>query len=263
MSKDLFTDYGGFVEKFKPKKTTDDCYTPEPVYNAVLNWVRGHCEISGCEVVRPFYPGGDYENYHYPENAVVVDNPPFSIFSKIITYYNLIGVRYFLFAPHLTLFSPKSFCTRIVVGGHIKYENGAIVGTSFASNMFGDLEVLGSPELAKIVADTQRSSKVSLPKYKYPNNLITVSRITSLVNKGVPIAINRQNAMKINALESQKRSKSPSIFGGGYLVGDSTAKEITAKEKEITAKEIAIEWPLMAQEVLAIQQLDDTTGFQI
>lgn len=23
-----FEDYDGFVEKFKPKKTTDDCYTP-------------------------------------------------------------------------------------------------------------------------------------------------------------------------------------------------------------------------------------------
>lgn len=23
-----FLDYDGFVEKFKPKKTTDDCYTP-------------------------------------------------------------------------------------------------------------------------------------------------------------------------------------------------------------------------------------------
>lgn len=23
-----FNDYDGFVEKFKPKKTTDDCYTP-------------------------------------------------------------------------------------------------------------------------------------------------------------------------------------------------------------------------------------------
>lgn len=23
-----FEDYEGFVEKFKPKKTTDDCYTP-------------------------------------------------------------------------------------------------------------------------------------------------------------------------------------------------------------------------------------------
>ena len=28
---DVINDYDGFVEKFKPKKTTDDCYTPEPV----------------------------------------------------------------------------------------------------------------------------------------------------------------------------------------------------------------------------------------
>ena len=26
--KDKFEDYEGFVDKFKPKKTTDDCYTP-------------------------------------------------------------------------------------------------------------------------------------------------------------------------------------------------------------------------------------------
>lgn len=29
-------DYAGFVEKFKPKKTTDDCITPDAVYEAVL-----------------------------------------------------------------------------------------------------------------------------------------------------------------------------------------------------------------------------------
>ncbi len=29
-------DYDGFVEKFKPKKTTDDCYTPPEVYDVVL-----------------------------------------------------------------------------------------------------------------------------------------------------------------------------------------------------------------------------------
>ena len=28
-------DYHAFVQKFKPKKTTDDCYTPDIVYNAV------------------------------------------------------------------------------------------------------------------------------------------------------------------------------------------------------------------------------------
>lgn len=28
-------EYAAFVEKFKPKKTTDDCYTPDNVYAAV------------------------------------------------------------------------------------------------------------------------------------------------------------------------------------------------------------------------------------
>ena len=27
-NKEKFEDYEAFVEKFKPKKTTDDCYTP-------------------------------------------------------------------------------------------------------------------------------------------------------------------------------------------------------------------------------------------
>ena len=31
--------YAAFTEKFKPKLTTDDCYTPEPVYEAVADWV--------------------------------------------------------------------------------------------------------------------------------------------------------------------------------------------------------------------------------
>lgn len=32
---EIFNDYEGFVEKFKPKKTTDDCYTPPEIYEAV------------------------------------------------------------------------------------------------------------------------------------------------------------------------------------------------------------------------------------
>ena len=31
--------YEEFIDKFKPKLTTDDCATPEPVYDAVLGWV--------------------------------------------------------------------------------------------------------------------------------------------------------------------------------------------------------------------------------
>lgn len=29
--------YENWEDKFKPKKTTDDCLTPEPVYRAVLD----------------------------------------------------------------------------------------------------------------------------------------------------------------------------------------------------------------------------------
>lgn len=35
---DIDDNYKKFVDKFKPKKTTDDCYTPENVYNAVRDW---------------------------------------------------------------------------------------------------------------------------------------------------------------------------------------------------------------------------------
>lgn len=30
--------YEEFVEKFKPKKTTDDCYTPPEIYEVVKQW---------------------------------------------------------------------------------------------------------------------------------------------------------------------------------------------------------------------------------
>ena len=54
------TDYDGFVEKFKPKKTTDDCYTPQPVYDAVLEWVRDEYHVDeSTPILRPFKPGGD------------------------------------------------------------------------------------------------------------------------------------------------------------------------------------------------------------
>ena len=102
-NKEKFNNYDGFVEKFKPKKTTDDCYTPPEVYDVVLKHVRETYNIADdVPIVRPFYPGGDYENYDYPEGCVVVDNPPFSIFAKILDFYQARGIRFFLFAPHLT-----------------------------------------------------------------------------------------------------------------------------------------------------------------
>lgn len=98
---DVSPEYAEFVEKFKPKKTTDDCYTPENVFEAVAAWACAEYGIERAAIVRPFYPGGDYERYDYPEGCVVLDNPPFSILTQILNFYNAHGVRFFLFAPSI------------------------------------------------------------------------------------------------------------------------------------------------------------------
>ena len=44
--------YEEYVEKFKPKKTTDDCYTPPEVYEVIKDWV---CRRYGTD------PDGDWQ----------------------------------------------------------------------------------------------------------------------------------------------------------------------------------------------------------
>ena len=62
-NKETFEDYEGFVEKFKPKLTTDDCYTPTIVYEAVADWTAKEYGLDKSNFVRPFYPGGDYAEH--------------------------------------------------------------------------------------------------------------------------------------------------------------------------------------------------------
>ena len=72
-------EYNEFVEKFEQKLTTDDCYTPPAVYDAVQNFVKSITPLNGRKVIRPFFPGGDYEDLsQYPKGCIVIDNPPFS-----------------------------------------------------------------------------------------------------------------------------------------------------------------------------------------
>lgn len=133
--------YPDFVGKFKRKKTSDDCYTPKPVYNAVKNWFAQALWDTRSEmllnynIVRPFYPNMDYLTYNYQSNDIVLDNPPFSIYSKIVRNYMRMGVNFFLFAPALSLFVPDSGANYVITGANLIYENGARVRTSFVTNM--------------------------------------------------------------------------------------------------------------------------------
>lgn len=98
------TEYEQFEAKFKPKKTTDDCYTPPAVFEAIKDWACQEYGIDPACIVRPFFPGGDFLHFDYPEGCVVLDNPPFSILSVICEFYLKKGIPFFLFAPSLTSF---------------------------------------------------------------------------------------------------------------------------------------------------------------
>lgn len=61
--------YEQFIEKFKPKRTTDDCFTPDEVYEAVLQWAVEELHLEGREVVRPFGRGATTSTTTIPRDA--------------------------------------------------------------------------------------------------------------------------------------------------------------------------------------------------
>jgi hypothetical protein len=255
----LFNDHDAFLEKFEPKKTTDDCYTPKAVYDCVLAYVVNNCNLGDCEIIRPFYPGGDYESIDYPANAVVIDNPPFSMVSKITRFYLTRGIRFFLFAPHLTLFNSGADCTFVVVGAYTTYENGARVKTSFVSNLFGNTKVIGDPNLYQALTEIEEKQKANLPKYVYPANVLMVSMVAYMVEKGIAYRLDKSHATFCKQLDSQKKD-GKGLFGGGFLISEKAAAEKAAAEKAAAEKAAAekanvIVWTLSDRERKIIEGL--------
>ena len=218
-------DYDLFVEKFKPKKTTDDCYTPPEVFEVIKCWAMKEYGFTEDRIVRPFYPGGDYENFDYPSGCVVLDNPPFSILSKIVRFYVARGIEFFLFAPHLTLFQNlfkgEKVCA-LVVDSDIIYENGAHVNTSFLTSM-DSAKVRTAPELRRAINDVQRKGHTK-PILEYPRNATTSARLSIVAT--VPFRIERDECIYF------KEFVEGSAFGGGILMTDAVADRLERATEE-------------------------------
>lgn len=207
-------------------------------------------------MVRPFYPGGDYERFDYSDGAVVIDNPPFSILSKICAFYQDNNIPFFLFAPHLTLFSStaKNGAHMIVTDSAIEYENGTQVNTSFVTNLDESL-IRTAPDLATAIDETVKRIRKEQykrpPKYVYPPELLTVSRLDK-IGKQVDFRVGASDASFVRRLDSQ-RPMGKAIFGGGYLLGDAKAAEL--KAAELKAAEDVTVWPLSDREKQIIANL--------
>ena len=255
-------DYEKFVDKFKPKLTTDDCYTPQNIYETIRDWTVEHYGLQGAPVVRPFYPGGDYEHEAYPDGCVVIDNPPFSILSQICRFYMERGIRFFLFAPALTLFNiAAGTCNYLPMSCRITYENGADVRTSFVTNL-GDLKIETVPELWRRVDElnTQNTCEgaAELPGYTYPDCVMTPIRIAPTA-KWITLRVRAEDASFIRALDAQ-RDHGKAIYGAAFLLSEKAAAEKAAAEKAAAEKREQFVWELSDREkeiVAALGKHDD------
>lgn len=252
-------EYLNFLNKFKTKKTTDDCYTPPNIYNAVLDWVVKEYGIDREKVLRPFYPGGDYENADYPKGYTVVDNPPFSITSKIIRFYEECEIPFFLFVPGLSAlrYCKKSSVCVILTDSRILYENGAEVPTSFCTNLDENL-ARSAPDLSRIVTRTnsenRKKQRKQLPKYEYPDEVFSAAIGGYMAKHGVEFKIKREEATYINALDEQRRV-GKAIYGGGVLLSRNAAARNAAARNAAARNAAFRKWELSERERKIVEDL--------
>ena len=242
-------EYSEFLEKFEAKHTTDDCYTPVKVYDAVASWVEKEYGVNRKKFVRPFYPGGDYQKEKYKKGDIVVDNPPFSIMSEIINFYMETEQPFFLFAPCMAIFyylNREGVCA-VCVQSSVIYENGAVVPTSFLTNL-DTCRARTASELHKAIKqavdEIKAESRKELPKYSYPDFVATAAMLGKFSKYGVDIKIGNEDSVTISELDAMKE-QGKAIYGHGLLLSEKAAAE----------KAAAIRWQLSDREKAIVKSL--------
>lgn len=220
-------EYQAFVDKFKPKKTTDDCYTPVEVYEVVKAWVFRHYALrDGTQVIRPFWPGADYKRVDYPAGCLVLDNPPFSRLAEIEKYYLARKIDFFLFALGTSMYRPLDGLHYVHADAGIIYQNGAKVPTGFVTTLGSNL-IETAPDLCEAIKTANKKETKTLPKYAYPMELVTAARMNWLAKHGVRYTVKAAEARFVRKLDNHTGK---SVFGGGYLISADAAAERAAAE---------------------------------
>ncbi|EJW94008.1 ParB-like nuclease [gut metagenome] len=224
----VFHDYESYLAKFKDKnhaKTTDDTYTPRDVYDAVVRYVESIYPLEGKQILRPFYPGGDYRHAEYPADGVVIDNPPFSIFMEIVRFYSARRIPFFLFGNGMTIGKATAYCSLVIANGQIIFGNGACINVNFATNLLPDeVMITTACELRKQIASCPSQHRpAKLPKYRYPDNLLAISTLNTIANGDEDVRIFRKEATRVSKLENRGR-----LFGDHWLISDEAAARVAA-----------------------------------
>ncbi len=154
--------------------------------------------------------------------------------------------------------------THICTGAEIQYENGAVVKTSFLTNLDGRYEVRSCPDLKKAVEDAnkqnlQKMKAPPMPKYRYPDNVLTASMVNYYSNNDTVYNLPFGESVFVRRLDKQKPF-GKQIYGAGLLLTEKAAAEKAAAEKA-AAKKAAAEkaaatvWELSEREKRIIEQI--------
>ena len=115
--------------------------------------------------------------------------------------------------------------------------------TSFITNLEDEaVQIRTAPELGKRIreanAENLRAQHKELPKYVYPDEVITAAMAGKMAHYDVELKIMRQDCEMISALDSQKAA-GKAIFGKGFLLSEKAAAEKAAAEKAAAEKAAA------------------------
>ena len=153
-----------------------------------------------------------------------MDNPPFSIFARILKWYNERGIDFSLFAPSLT--SIREGVTFVSVDAVIQYENGARVSTAFVTNMMGNLLCITAPELNKNLNEAEIRRQLSLgwvpqKKYRFPASVLRASTINCMTRRGIHFSVSARDGK----IMTKKISKGNRDFANSIILCDRKIKE--------------------------------------
>lgn len=216
-----------FLAKFKPKKGSDECYTPTNVFECVYTYVREFFpQFNNMENLRPFRPDGNFLHEDYT-NKIVIDNPPFSILSSIINFYQKNNIKFWLFAPTLTIMGYYGICDIVITKSAITYTNGALVNTSFLTNMFEDNRIELNGVLFERINSLQKKKTL---KNKYPF-ILSGARLQKWVKPNNILTIFQKDTLPV--LSSKYK-----VFGNGCYIREGVLPSINSDISKLTDEEV-------------------------
>lgn len=219
--------------------TLDECYTSPEVYDTVLKYAVERYNLQGKHIVRPFIPGGDYQRYVYDKNDVVIDNPPFSMTTKITKWYINHNIPFFLFINGQYGVSLsrglRGKATVIATNANASFyhnPNNKLIKLGFVTNL--------EPKNIIIRGDAALTNKLNglvkkkaLNKYKYPENMIRNSDVLTAINRGVELKLTTNNCIFEDRMDYHKEHKLSGVFGGCYLVDDNVYNEYKSATENV------------------------------